>query len=125
MKINKVEGRKRLEVMKEEKLGLFCGNVEIPKRDSVYVRMAVFKLGAGHVKIIQSQNSWVVTPVHLCADQQKVLRWGVPDFLPPQMAAWEHPVMHMALPDPEQGAPLVVLTACPQVGTSSALATYL
>lgn len=31
MKVNKVKGRKCLEVMKEEKSGLFCGNVEIPK----------------------------------------------------------------------------------------------
>lgn len=44
MKVNKDKGRNLLEVMKEEKSCIFCGNVEIPKGDSVYVRIAALNL---------------------------------------------------------------------------------
>lgn len=59
--------------MKEEKrnLDFFCMSVEIPNGASLCVRMTLFKPGVGRSKIIQSQNSCFVTPVHLCAANRR------------------------------------------------------
>lgn len=50
-KVNKVKGRNLLEVMKEGKSSLFCGNVgtQYP-REIQFARMTAFKLGAGHAE---------------------------------------------------------------------------
>lgn len=55
----------------KERSKLVCMSVEIPEGASVYVRMTVFKPGVGQSKIIQSQNSRFLTPVHLCAANRR------------------------------------------------------
>lgn len=109
MKVNKVRGRNLPEVMKEGKSSLFCGNVDTqyPTEIQFMSEWLDLNLELVMLKIIQSQKPLGCDSCpSLCRPTEGAAVGGT-DFLPPQMAALEHP--WMALLAPEQGALMVAL----------------
>lgn len=101
MKINKVKEKNVLQVMKEGKSSLFWGNVDTqypykhPREVQFMSEWLSLNLELVMLKIIHSQKLLGCDSCpSLCRPTEGAAVGGT-DFLPPQMAALEHPGMHM------------------------------
>lgn len=72
-------------------------NVEVPEGASACVRMTVFTLGVGQSEKNPKPKILFFGLLFISAQPTEGAAVGGTNFLPPQMAAHEHPEMHMAL----------------------------